>query len=69
MTIFHILLVVYAGLTLFAAVVGFSACIVAGRVETLRKRQTKRQARALHLEKLTVEAPAAQGKTWITNAR
>ena len=69
MTIFYILLMVYAALTLVAAVVGFSACIVAGRIETLRKGKTKRQARFIHSGKPKVEAPTAQGKTWITDAR
>ena len=69
MTIFYTLLMIYAVLTLIAAVVGFSACIVAGRIETLRKGQTKRQARLVHSGQPRVEAPTAQGKTWIIDAR
>lgn len=69
MTIFHIFLMLYAGLTLLATVIGFSVCIVAGRVETLRKRQAKRQARFVNFEKPRTEAPSGQGKTWITDMR
>ncbi|MFN8494203.1 MAG: hypothetical protein U0350_41775 [Caldilineaceae bacterium] len=69
MTIFHILLMVYAGLTLLAAVVGFSVCMVAGRVETVRKRQAQRQAHLVNLGKPKAEAAGAQGKTWLINVR
>jgi len=47
MSIFHILLVIYLSLTFIAGLVGYAACIVAGRSETLRVRQPKKLSRLL----------------------
>ena len=68
MSIFHVFLAIYIGLTLIAIVVGYAACMVAGRSETLRARQQKRLSRLSTGENSASNPVGAEDKKWVLGA-
>ncbi len=61
MSILHIALVIYGGLTLISIFVSFSACVVAGRSDAHRARVLKRSLQTSIKKNAILNAP---GKKW-----
>jgi len=66
MSIFHVALAIYGGLTLVAVLVGMSACVVAGRSSERQVNiRLKRPVRTATAEN---SAPNVTGKKWVLNS-
>ena len=65
MSIFHIALAIYGGLTLIGILVGMSVCVVAGRGDARREVPCKRSVRIPAVEN---SAPNLSGKKWVLSS-